>query len=51
CTLAKGVKKAVDENGFIGIFTGGVTAGAAGIAAAVLFGFLAALIFKSKSDS
>ena len=51
CTLAKGVKKAVEENGFLGIFTGGFTAGAAGIAAAVLFGFLAALIFKPKPNS
>lgn len=46
--LAKGVKKAVDENGFIGIFTGGLSAGSAGICAAVLFGFIIALIFKSK---
>ena len=51
CTHAKGVKKAVEENGFLGIFIGGFTAGAAGIAAAVLFGFLAALIFKPKPNS
>ena len=42
-TLAKGVFKAVDENGFIGIFTGGVTAAAGGITAAVFFGFLSAV--------
>lgn len=46
--LAKGVKKAVDEHGFLGIFTGGLTATAGGIAAAVVFGWLAGLIFKPK---
>ncbi len=50
-TLCKGIKKAVLENGFMGIFTGGFTAGAAGLCAAVLFGFLAAVIFKPKSKS
>lgn len=49
--LAKGVKKAVEENGFLGIFTGGLTAGAAGITAALLFGFLASVIFKPKPKS
>lgn len=49
-TLCKGVKKAIQEHGFIGIFTGGCTAGAAGITAAILFSVLAALIFKAKSD-
>lgn len=44
--LAKGVKAAVDENGWIGILTGGFSASAAGIAAAILFSFLAALLFK-----
>lgn len=48
CNLAKGVKKAVDEQGFLGIFTGGLTATAGGIAAAVVFGWLAGLIFKPK---
>lgn len=47
-TLCKGVIKAVDETGAIGILTGGMTAAAAGISAALLFGFLTALIFKSK---
>ncbi len=47
-TLAKGVRKAVGEKGLIGIFTGGLTASAAGICAALLFGFLVALLFKSK---
>ena len=44
--LAKGVKAAVAENGFLGAFTGGVTAAAGGIAAAVFFGYLIALVFK-----
>ena len=48
-TLAKGVIKAVDEKGFIGIFTGGVTATSAGICAAVFFGMLISLIFKPRS--
>lgn len=48
-SLATGVKEAIDEKGFIGIFTGGVTATSAGIAAAVIFGFLGALIAKPKA--
>lgn len=51
CVLAKGVKKAVEEDGIIGIFSGGMTAGAAGISAALLFGLLAAIIFKPKPNS
>ena len=51
CVLAKGVKKAIEENGFLGIFTGGLTAGAAGIAAAIIFGLFAAVIFKPKPNS
>lgn len=51
CTLAKGVKKAVEEDGIIGIFAGGMTAGAAGITAALIFGLLAAIIFKPKPNS
>ena len=47
-TLAEGVKKAVDEKGFIGIFTGGVSQAAGGIAAAIFFGFLMAVIFNPK---
>lgn len=46
--LWKGVKKAVDENGFLGIFMGGFTASAVGISAALIFGYLASLIFKPK---
>ena len=45
-TMAKGVVKAIQEQGILGILTGGVTAAAAGIAAAVFFGYLAALISK-----
>jgi len=45
-TLARGVEKAVAERGVIGAFTGGFTASAGGIAAAVFFGYLAAVIFK-----
>lgn len=50
-TLCKGVEKAVAENGFMGIFTGGFTAGAAGITAACVFGVLSALVFKPKPKS
>lgn len=46
--LADGVKKAVDKKGFLGIITGGLTASAAGIDAALLFGFLVSVFFKSK---
>ncbi len=47
--LAKGVKEAVDTDGLIGAFTGGLTSAAAGITAAVFFGLLAGLCFKSGS--
>ena len=46
--LATGVKKAVAEQGLLGAFTGGLTSAAGGITAAVFFGFLVALLFKSK---
>ncbi len=46
--LAKGVKTAVAEKGVLGAFTGGFTAAAAGICAAVFFGLIVSLIFKSK---
>ncbi len=45
--LAKGVRRAVDENGLLGAFMGGFTSAAVGISAAIFFGLLAALIFKS----
>ncbi|MBR0466166.1 MAG: stage V sporulation protein AE [Clostridia bacterium] len=47
-TLAKGVRQAVDEKGFIGIITGGLTATAAGISTALFSGLLMAIFFKSK---
>lgn len=49
--LAEGVKKAVDQYGLIGALSGGLTATAAGIAAAVTFGYIAALIFKPGDKS
>ncbi len=49
--LAKGVKRAVSEQGLLGVLTGGFTAAAAGIAAAIIFGFIIALIFKPKDKS
>lgn len=49
--LARGVKEAVAERGLLGAFTGGVTAGAGGIAAAVFFGWLAAALFKPGDKS
>lgn len=45
-TLARGVEKAVSERGVLGAFTGGFTAAAAGICAAVFFGIIVALLFK-----
>lgn len=47
-TLWKGVKEAIDQDGFLGIFRGGFTASAAGIGAALVFGYLASLIFQPK---
>ena len=46
--LMKGIKEAVDENGFLGLFMGGFKAGAVGSSAALIFGYLASLIFKPK---
>lgn len=47
--LAKGVRRAVDENGLLGAFMGGFTSAAVGISAAIFFGLLVALVFKSGS--
>ena len=47
-TLAQGVVKAVEEHGLIGVLTGGLSGSAGGITAALLFGWTAALIFKSR---
>ena len=46
--LMKGVKEAVDEQGFLGVFSGGFKAGAVGTAAAPIFGYLASILFKPK---
>lgn len=48
-TLWKGVSEAMAKDGFLGIFKGGLTAASAGIAGALVFGYLAALIFQPKS--
>ncbi len=48
-SLANGVTEAVDKNGAFGIITGGLTATAGGISAAMLFSLLASLIFKGKN--
>lgn len=50
-TLAKGVRDAVDKDGFLGIFTGGLKATAGGITAAVLAGFVMSILFKAKDKS
>jgi len=50
-TLAKGVKEAVEQEGFLGILTGGLKASAGGIAAAITAGLLAGLLFKAKDKS
>lgn len=50
-TLAKGVREAVAKDGALGIFTGGLTASAGGIAAAILAGLLAAIFFKPRDKS
>lgn len=47
-TLWKGVKEAVDKEGFMGIYMGGFTASAVGISAALVFGYLASLVFQPK---
>ena len=49
--LAQGVKEAVAKKSVLGIFTGGMTAGAAGVSAAVIFALLAALVFRPKAKS
>ena len=47
-TLAKGVRSAVAEKGILGAFTGGLSATSGGITAAIVFGFIIALLFKPK---
>lgn len=46
--ISKGVREAVSERGLIGAFTGALTAASGGTAAALIFGFLASILFKSK---
>lgn len=48
-SLVKGAVEAVEKDGWIGIFTGGIQSTAAGVAAALVFGYLAALIFRPKT--
>lgn len=50
-TLATGVREAVDEKGFLGIFTGGLKAAAGGITAAIFAGLLASVIFKARDKA
>ena len=50
-TLWKGVKEAVEQEGFLGIFMGGFKASAVGISAALVFGYLASLVFEPKMKS
>ena len=50
-TLAKGVREAVDKDGFIGIFSGGLTASSGGIAATITAGLIVSLIWRSPSAS
>lgn len=49
--LAKGVKEAIQQDGFLGIFTGGLKATAGGITAAVVFGLIVSLIFRPKDKA
>ena len=50
-TIAKGVKEAVEQDGFLGILTGGLKAAAGGITAAMFFAFAAAVFFDPKDKS
>ena len=50
-TLAKGVREAVDEKGFLGIFTGGLKSTSGGITAAILSGLVMSFLFKAKDKS
>ena len=50
-TLAKGVREAIDQDGFLGIFTGGLKATAGGITTAVFSGLVASFLFKPKDKS
>ena len=49
--LAEGIRKMIEKDGFLGIFTGGLTAAAGGVTAALLSGLIASLIFKQKDKA
>ena len=49
--IAKGVRRVVEEKGLLGALTGGLSAAAGGTAAALVFGFLASLVFRGKPKS
>ena len=49
--LSKGVKEAVSQDGFLGIFTGGLKSAAGGITAAIVAGLIASLLFKAKDKA
>lgn len=46
--ISEGVREAVDKQGLLGALTGGLTAAAGGISAALIFGYLSAILFKGK---
>ena len=50
-TLAKGVREAIQEDGFLGIFTGGLKASSGGVTAAIIAGLIVAFLFKAKDKS
>lgn len=50
-SLAEGVRKGVQENGLLGALTGGITQTAGGIAAAIIFGYLSALLAKPRAKT
>lgn len=49
--LAEGIRKTIGSDGLLGIFTGGLTAAAGGVTAAILFGLAASLLFRQKDKS
>lgn len=49
--IAKGIREAIDKDGFIGIFTGGLKSTAGGITAAIIAGLIASFLFKAKDKS
>ena len=49
--LAEDIRKSIDSDGFLGIFTGGLTAASGGVTAALLFGLIASLVFRQKDKS